>query len=303
MADYPVVDSTLHRTRARPASTSRVIDELREAHPFYWNTRRAGPLGAHPLRRHPRRVPGPGARSPTTRSSATDPDPAYRFLPSHLDPPMHMEYRHLLNKWFAPAAVDRMRPHLVELARGAIEPLVDAGRCDFIDTVGDQLPGRRLPRLDGPAARRRRLLRQPRAPDVRRPVRPDRRQVRRHGGVGRDRRVLARRWSPQRRRRPRDPDVDLITLPRSAHRARRAAARRGSPRHRRHAHVRQPRHDQEPARLVRATTSPRIPTTAPGSSPSPGARSPTRSRSSCAPTRSSAWPARSPRTSSSTAVR
>ena len=141
---------------------------------------------------------------------ATDPNPAYRFLPSHLDPPLHMEYRHLLNKWFAPAAVARMRPHLVELARQAVESLVDAGSCDFMDTVGDQFPvaafltAMGLPLEDGDffVSRVRRMsgaLSDPTADK---------------SGAMAAWSEIAGYWRdlvPQRRRSPLDPEVDLIT--------------------------------------------------------------------------------------------
>ena len=39
---------------------------------------------------------------------ATDPEPAYRFLPSFVDPPQHIKYRKLMNWWFAPAEVQKM---------------------------------------------------------------------------------------------------------------------------------------------------------------------------------------------------
>jgi cytochrome P450 len=71
---------------------------------------------------------------------ATDPDPAYRFLPSFVDPPQHVKYRKLMNWWFAPAAVAKMAPRIAELARETIEPLVPAGRTDFCETFGDQYP-------------------------------------------------------------------------------------------------------------------------------------------------------------------
>jgi cytochrome P450 len=73
---------------------------------------------------------------------ATDPNPSYRFLPSFSEPPQHMKYRHLMNRWFAPASIARLAPRIAELSRSTIEPLVDLGRADFIRTYGDAFPVR-----------------------------------------------------------------------------------------------------------------------------------------------------------------
>lgn len=208
MAEYPIIESKLYR-KAPALEHWRVIDELREAHPFYWNS--DGP-GHWVLTRYDdiRDAFQDPARFSNHSIVATDPDPAYRFLPSHLDPPIHMEYRHLLNKWFAPAAVNRMRPHLVELARDAIAPLVEQGRCDYMDTVGDRFPvtafltaiGLPLDDADFFVSRVRRMsgaLSDPTADK---------------SGAMAAWADIAAYWRDvvaERRRAPRDPDVDLIT--------------------------------------------------------------------------------------------
>ncbi len=138
MDDYPVVASNLHVT-APATERWRRIDELREAHRYYWNT--AG-QGHWVLTRF--EDIREAFQDPATFSNhsivATDPDPAYRFLPSHLDPPEHMQLRHLLNPWFAPASVDRMRSAIRAHAAREVSALVDAGRCDVMTTFGDRLP-------------------------------------------------------------------------------------------------------------------------------------------------------------------
>ena len=115
------------------------IDALREAHRFFWNT--YGP-GYWVLTRYD--DIREAAHKPDIFSNhsivATDPEPAYRFLPSFVDPPQHIKYRKLMNWWFAPAAVQKMAPRIAELARETIEPLVPAGRTDFCETFGDQYP-------------------------------------------------------------------------------------------------------------------------------------------------------------------
>ncbi len=134
----PVVESDLHRI-CEAGEHWRQMDELREAYPFYWNTE--GPGHWTLTRYHDVRK---AFQDPATFSNhsivATDPEPAYRFLPSHLDPPLHMEYRHLVNPWFSPAKVEAIRPRLTELARETIAPLVPLGRTDVIATLADEFP-------------------------------------------------------------------------------------------------------------------------------------------------------------------
>ena len=138
MDDYPVVDSRLH-IKAPAGEHWRRIDDLREAHPFYWNTDGQG----HWVLTRFEEI-REAFQDPATFSNhsivATDPDPAYRFLPSHLDPPEHMELRHLLNRWFAPAAVEAIRPALTAHAAREVAAVVDAGHCDAMTTIGDQFP-------------------------------------------------------------------------------------------------------------------------------------------------------------------
>ena len=61
-----------------------------------------------------------------------DPDPAYRFIPTLINPPDHVKYRQVLNGWFSPAAVARITPTAREICIANIERIVDAGECDFI---------------------------------------------------------------------------------------------------------------------------------------------------------------------------
>ena len=117
------------------------IDDLREKHSFFWN--KEGP-GYWVLTRY--EDIREAFQSPEIFCNhsivATDPDPVYRFLPSFLDPPDHMKYRHIMNRWFAPAAVEKFRPVLVGLAHDLVSGMIDEGRCEFLDTFGDQFPVR-----------------------------------------------------------------------------------------------------------------------------------------------------------------
>ena len=61
-----------------------------------------------------------------------DPDPAYRFIPTQIDPPEHIKYRQILNPWFSPGAVDRIEPTARAVCRRLITELAPRGQCDFV---------------------------------------------------------------------------------------------------------------------------------------------------------------------------
>jgi cytochrome P450 len=140
-SDYPSVKVELSAKLGPPMSHWQEIDELREKHSFFWNTE--GP-GYWVLTRYDEIREA--FQSPEIFCNhsivATDPDPVYRFLPSFIDPPEHMKYRQVMNRWFAPAAVEKFRPVLAGLARDLVSGLIDEGQCDFLTTFGDQYPVR-----------------------------------------------------------------------------------------------------------------------------------------------------------------
>lgn len=139
MTDYASIEVDLS-VKALPATEHwKEIDALREQHRFFWNTYASGywVLTQYEDIREAFNQPEVFSNHSIV---ATDPEPAYRFLPSYSEPPQHMKYRHLMDAWFAPAAVRRFAPAIKELARQTVEPLVAAGRTDFTKTFGDQYP-------------------------------------------------------------------------------------------------------------------------------------------------------------------
>src|SRR4051812_5559444 len=69
-----------------------------------------------------------------------EPDPAYRFVPTQIDPPEHSKYRQLLSRWFAPNAVSRIAPEAHEIGRRLVAELAPRGECDFVTDFAMRLP-------------------------------------------------------------------------------------------------------------------------------------------------------------------
>ena len=69
-----------------------------------------------------------------------EPDPAYRFVPTQIDPPEHSKYRQLLSRWFAPNAVNQITPATHELGRRLIAGIAPQGRCDFVADFAMRFP-------------------------------------------------------------------------------------------------------------------------------------------------------------------
>jgi cytochrome P450 len=69
-----------------------------------------------------------------------DPEPAYRFVPTQIDPPDHAKYRQLISRWFAPNAVGRVAPQAHEIGKRLVSDLVDRGECDFVTDFAMRLP-------------------------------------------------------------------------------------------------------------------------------------------------------------------
>jgi cytochrome P450 len=72
-----------------------------------------------------RNASGPIGRTPTMLS---------------LDPPAHTRMRNLVNKAFTPRVVERIRPHINEIADELIDGLPEAGRIDVVKDLAEPLP-------------------------------------------------------------------------------------------------------------------------------------------------------------------
>ena len=143
MTDYPALRVDLDGVA--PATEHwRMIDELREKHRYLWNSFGDNGAGYWVLTRFDDILEA--FQDPATFCNhsivPTDPDPAYRFLPSFIDPPQHVKYRKLMNRWFAPKAIAGFQPEITRIAREIVAELAPEGRADYLDTFGDQFPVR-----------------------------------------------------------------------------------------------------------------------------------------------------------------
>jgi cytochrome P450 len=62
------------------------------------------------------------------------------LIPLQIDPPVHRNYRKLLDPIFAPKQVATLEDATREIVRGLIEPLVEKGSCNFHHQVAERLP-------------------------------------------------------------------------------------------------------------------------------------------------------------------
>ena len=58
----------------------------------------------------------------------------------YMDPPRHTRYRLLVNKGFTPRMITRLHDHIVELATGIVDEVIERGECDFVTDVAAELP-------------------------------------------------------------------------------------------------------------------------------------------------------------------
>ena len=72
--------------------------------------------------------------------TAWEPNPPYRFVPTQIDPPDHIEYRRILNPWFSPRAIDAAEQRIRDLCRGLVAEVAPAGSCDFVTEFALRFP-------------------------------------------------------------------------------------------------------------------------------------------------------------------
>ena len=116
------------------------LDELREANPIYWNEH--GGYWVLTRASLVREVFQNAAVFTNDSITPGDPDPAYKWIPSNINPPSHVQYRQILNRAFGPAAVKRVEPSARRYCAMAIDEVVDKGYCDYVTEIGGVFPTR-----------------------------------------------------------------------------------------------------------------------------------------------------------------
>jgi cytochrome P450 len=129
----PVID--LDTSTDRPVGEwSRDLNRLREHAPILWNQRyRCWVITRAALVREVFQDP---AVFTNDSISPGNPDPPYRWIPSNVNPPRHVQYRQILNHAFGPAPVARAEPHARRACAEAIDAVIERGGCDYVAEIG-----------------------------------------------------------------------------------------------------------------------------------------------------------------------
>jgi len=69
-----------------------------------------------------------------------EPNPSYMQIPEMVDPPLHTKWRHLLGPFFAPGAVERLKPRVYEVINEILDDVEGRGQCDFVADVALRFP-------------------------------------------------------------------------------------------------------------------------------------------------------------------
>jgi cytochrome P450 len=79
-------------------------------------------------------------REPETFSSQTSNYPVRPWIPQAIDPPMHTEYRRILNPWFTAEAMSKLEPHLEQYATELADKMLEKDSFDFVAEYADPFP-------------------------------------------------------------------------------------------------------------------------------------------------------------------
>jgi cytochrome P450 len=116
------------------------LNDLRSASPIYWNEHHGHWIVTRAqLAREIFQNP---AVFTNDSISPADPDPSYKWIPSNINPPLHVQYRQILNHAFGPASVARVQPKARTYCRMAIDEVAGKGECDYVAEVGGVFPTR-----------------------------------------------------------------------------------------------------------------------------------------------------------------
>jgi cytochrome P450 len=81
---------------------------------------------------------------PPAQFTALGPD-----IPTHIDPPEHGKYRTILNPALSPDVAASLEPQMRQLVTQLLDPIVENGRCDFLEELAVPYPSQIFVRLMG----------------------------------------------------------------------------------------------------------------------------------------------------------
>jgi cytochrome P450 len=135
----PVVDTDYRLDR--PAFWHYAnLNELREAGPAFWNTVNGGFWMVTRYAEIREALQNNAVFTNDVLNPLSQREDHMLLLPQHLNPPEHVKYRHILNPWFSPAAVDRITPLARSRCAALIDELAGTGSCDFVSDFGIVYP-------------------------------------------------------------------------------------------------------------------------------------------------------------------
>jgi cytochrome P450 len=70
----------------------------------------------------------------------TIPGPPARSTPIEMDPPEFFDYRRLLNRWFAPAAIEKLKPRMMEFTTWCLDRHIESGKIDLVLDLASPVP-------------------------------------------------------------------------------------------------------------------------------------------------------------------
>lgn len=72
-----------------------------------------------------------------------------RSMMLNMDPPTHVKYRRLVAHNFTPRMIEKLEPHIRDLAATIVDDIVEKGSCDFVADVAALLPMRTIMEIVG----------------------------------------------------------------------------------------------------------------------------------------------------------
>jgi cholest-4-en-3-one 26-monooxygenase len=72
-----------------------------------------------------------------------------RSMILNMDPPTHVKYRRLVAHNFTPRMIEKLEPHIRDLAATIVDDIVEKGSCDFVADVAALLPMRTIMEIVG----------------------------------------------------------------------------------------------------------------------------------------------------------